>query len=428
MITRKQLEQVVADSGLWNSGQENYKFVLSPDVFRLSCAQKQEVEELGTSLQECLSGLGRIAAIAATPTLSSCEMWGRIGRILRVGLPSLYNGLATIRPGRTPTICKVDIMEDNQSHLHVAEIDGHNKHGLGYSTLGQRFRKLCFPKAQAFPGVAVALAKAVKAQNPKSANLVVLYADQERFYDPDFRILQQEMQKYGVQVNVVPELKLAEKKSAELKEFLKSQTLWLDLPVMYHNDRLGKMLAEFYQEGRVDFLLPPKPFFGSKAVLGLLRNEERDEELEAVLRSQIPGKYLTSLRRFLPQTFLIRKGRDPAFWQELCRHKRFVLKECVASGMKGTIFSDDEEFEAELARACQSQFLYVLQEEVPVATRRFSYFDEEGDLKEDRWYTRITVHFNFKKVADVIATARPDKKVHGAPDCLQLGTIIEERS
>ena len=42
------------------------------------------------------------------------------------------------------------------------------------------------------------------------------------------------------------------------------------------------------------------------------------------------------------------------------------------------------------------------------------------------WFMRITVHFAQRQVADVIVTARQDKKVHGAKDCIQLGTIISD--
>jgi len=55
----------------------------------------------------------------------------------------------------------------------------------------------------------------------------------------------------------------------------------------------------------------------------------------------------------------------------------------------------------------------------------FDYFDENGQIRKGNgWYTRITVHFIHRQVADIIVTARQDKKVHGAKDCLQLGTVI----
>lgn len=425
MLTYQLIRNAVIQSGLWDSGQENYLFLLSPDVYRVSPTQLKELEEMGRALQECLAGLGRIAATAFTPTLGYGDTWGMITRALRSGIPALYNNLQSIKPSRTPTLCKVDLMEAVDGHYYVAEVDGHNKHGLGYSTLAVRIRDLLVKGSKTFPGVARTLAGEIKRRKAGNQTVLMLYGDHERFYLPEFRILAAEMAGLGVNLVIRSEMEMKENPRQQLLD-LREPRLLIDLPVMYHNPKLNEALAEFYQQGGLDFLLPPKPFLGSKAVLALLRNDEGNPELEAILRSQIKSSALETLRRFIPETYLIRKSKEPQHWLNLCDGRRFVLKKCVASGMKGTVFTDDPEFDEEFALACRSYYHYVLQEEVRSLTQHFRYYTSFGAPEEADWYTRVTVHFHLGTVADLVVTARQDKKVHGAPDCLQLGTVISD--
>lgn len=425
MLTQQLIRKIVIDSGLWDSGKENYLFLLSPDVYRVDSKHLAELNEMDGALQECLSGLGRIAATAFTPTLSYGDTWGMVARALRTGIPALYNDLQSLKPSRTPTLCKVDLVEAIDGHYYIAEIDGHNKHGLGYSTLAARIRDLLEKNPKTFPGVAKVLVKEIKRRKAGGLRVLMLYGDHERFYLPEFKILADELESLGIRLVIRSEMELLENPKQQVLYFQEPRLL-IDLPVMYHNPELSLALAQLYREGAVDFLFPPKPFLGSKAVLALLRNDEGNPELEAILRSQIKLSFLETLRRYIPETYLVHKGKKPQHWLNLCDGRRFVLKKCIASGMKGTVFTTDPEFETEFAQACGSYYQYVLQEEVPSQTRGYDYYTEGGGLDHDYWYTRVTVHFNLKQVADLVVTARRDKKVHGAPDCLQLGAVIEE--
>lgn len=424
VVTYTDVEQVVQESGLWHGTGENYRFLPSPAVYTLTGEQRKELEKLGVALRESLGGLGRIFAIASQSQFAYGKTWGMVLRSLRTGVPKNYHHLACLHAGRTPAICKVDLMEGVDGRFYIAEIDGHNKHGLGYSTLGARCRRLIAPDAQTFPGVANVIAVETKRLNRGVGDLVLLYADQERFYLPEFRILREELKHHGVELTVVAESEL-ELGRIEGRKYFKKHPLFVDLPFMYHNKTLNELLAEGYVQGEVDFLLPPKPFFGSKAILALLRNDEEKPELEAVLRSQIPLGALALVREYLPETYLVHKGEKRERWAKLADGRRFVLKETVSSGMKGTVFPEDDGYEKTFNDACASYYRFVFQEEVHPKRQRFAYFDDRQQLAEADWYTRVTVHFTRREVADIIVTARRDKKVHGAPDCLQLGTVIE---
>ncbi len=420
----EQVRQVVLDSGLWNNGgTSRYGFVLSPSVYEVSPEKREELEVLGAALHDCLAGLGRIAAIAFNPKLGYSLTWRMITKALHIGVPAVYHDIMLLNPSRTPSICKVDIMESQDGNFRIAEIDGHNKHGLGYSTLAARIRKVLMPETQAFPGVASTLAK--EAARRGENTIVLLYADEERFYLPEFRILQAELATHGIKVVVVAESDVrVEGDKAIMSGDDKDQKLFVDLPFLYHNRPLNALLAARYRAGEIDFLIPPKPFLGSKAVLALLRNDIGNEELEAILKSQIRPASLDLLRRYIPETYLVHKKAKEEYWRGLCNGKQFVLKESISSGMKGTVFTDDPHFNATMKHACDSHYRFILQEEVASRARSFQYFADGGSLQQGEWFMRITVHYSMRRVADIIVTARQDKKVHGALDCLQLGSIV----
>ncbi len=417
------MKRMVTDSGIWRGG-ENHTFILSPSVYQVTSSEKVELEKLGQALYDCLGGLGRITTIAFNPKLHHSNAWNKISKILGMEIPNVYREIMLLKPSSVPMICKVDLMKSKDGRYFIAEIDGHNKHGLGYSTLAARLRRILYPEARSFPGVAASLANGV--QRLGKDGITLLYSDRERFYLPEFEILKSGLADLGVRTTIASENDMTIDSGGNLgmKGGEKADGLFVDFPFLFSNQPLNVRLAELYAEGGVEFLIPPKPFFGSKASLALMKNEERDEDLEAILRSQIPSPSLELLRRYIPQTYLIHKGEKKSYWSGKMNGTPFIIKESVSSGMKGVVFKGDSEFEKTLDLASQSFYRFILQEEICNSPQRFSYFSKEGNFLEEDWFMRITVHYSMRSVADIIVTARRDKKVHGAPDSLQLGTII----
>ncbi len=416
-MTKDKVEQIVLDSGLWDAGRRStHGFILSPSVFQISKARGQEFEKIGVALHECLAGMGRIIHIAANPQLAHNKTWRMLSRVSRVGIPKIYHEIQLLKPSKVLAICKVDFMEDVFGKLYIAEIDGHNKHGLGYSTLGARIRQVVAPDAEAFSGVAASLAKVIQKKTSGNNKLTLLYSDQERFYLPEFKILQDDLAKNGMTMSIIVE--------SAFDFSRQGKGLFLDFPFCHSGPSFEQKIANAYQEEKIDFLIPPKPFLGSKAMLALLRNDENNEELETILRSQIPINSLELLRSYIPETYLITKGISPNFWTNLCDGRPFVLKAVISSGMKGTEFSDDMKFTDLLQKASSSYYLYIMQREITNRPQLLRYFGENGDCLEDNWFARITTHYSLRQVADIIVTARRDKKVHGALDCLQISATV----
>lgn len=430
----EKVQSVVADSGIWKYGSKaSHGFILSPSFYRITEKQRKELEVLGQALHNCLGGLGKLAVIASNPQIAHGATWGMIGRILRTGVPKTYQDIQLLKPGKVPAICKVDIMQKNDGTFQIAEIDGHNKHGLGYSTLAARIRQGIVPQADVFPGVTFFLAQEVKKINEKKEgkkrdSLVLLYASQESFYLPEFMVLQSEFKKHGINLIVVAEKSV---RVEDNKIFFtpdgEQYDLLLDFPFLYHHPKLNARLADLYSREEIDFLIPPKPFLGSKAVLALLRNDIKNEELESILKSQISASSLEFIRKYIPETYLIHRMRSRSReqeWRKRFNGKLFVIKESISSGMKGLAFKEDSCFDDFFSRACNSYYRFIMQEEVTNQPQCFEYFTDDGIAQKDEWYMRITVHYATRQIADIIVTARRDKKVHGALDCLQLGTVV----
>jgi hypothetical protein len=202
--------------------------------------------------------------------------------------------------------------------------------------------------------------------------------------------------------------------------------VFLDLPFLYHREELSQMLLTRYQNREVRFVIPPKPCLGAKGVLALLRNDVDNGHLEAILQAFIPAKDLQRVREYIPRTFLVgRQGLDPSKLAWKISEGRYVLKESISSGMKGTVFSDDPDFQSILERASKTQLNWILQEEVVNAPQTFSHFDQDATCHTSNdWFMRVTVQYVGRTLADVVVTARQDKAVHGAPDCIMLGTTV----
>lgn len=199
----EQVKQVVLESGLWDDGRESsHGFILSPGVYELSQEKQNELEAIGLALYDCLTGLGNLM-VGVHARNNGNHLYGMMARILKTGIPTIYHDLMALHPDYVPSICKVDIMESDSGNFFIAEIDGHNKHGLGYSILAARIRDAVMPKARAFPGVAVIIAQEMECRG--QSHIALLYADQEKFYLPEFRVLKSELARLGIELTIVAE-------------------------------------------------------------------------------------------------------------------------------------------------------------------------------------------------------------------------------
>lgn len=388
-------------------------------MYRITPAQEQELTQLGRAILDCLRALAEIAVIVYGPRRSDGRAWTLIRNVLSTGVPGLYQELQGMREKEIPRLLKVDLMVDADGAFKIAEIDGHNKHGLGYSTLAKRFREALYPDAPSLPGAIKLLADEIRRQGHDTLKL--LYGDQERFYKPEFEIAIQELAREGISCELMAE---AEADANNLRT-----GLFLDLPFLFRRaNELYPSIIAAYKAGDVEFVIPPKPCLGSKGVLALLRNDGEDKHLEAILRAFTRPDTLELVRRYIPETVLVDgRAHTNNNANALDHNHPYVLKEVISSGMHGTIFSSDPTFRAALQRARESRANWIMQREIVNQPQTFAWYEADGTLQKTHdWFMRVTVQYVGHKPADVIVTARRDKAVHGGKDCLQLGTVIAD--
>jgi hypothetical protein len=204
------------------------------------------------------------------------------------------------------------------------------------------------------------------------------------------------------------------------------------LPFLYRKEKFYETIIPAYKNDEIKFIIPPKPFLGAKGLLALLRNDKGNEHLEALLLSFIRKESIEMVRKYIPETLLVGKlseGIDSV--KELILKKKYVLKESISSGMKGTVFSDEACFDSVLRRACTTNMNWILQEEIINQPQTFSWFENRNSdvpkiKTSNDWFMRVTTQYVNRKLGDVIITACRNKAVHGGKSCLQLGTIIDE--
>jgi len=406
---------IIHESGIWASAQHH--FIPSGDVLRLTGQQAEEIQKIATASYRFLRDMAGVAARAHRGIpYGPGEL---LDAIFGAGLPRSHKSVCFLRPDEPgPFLFKIDLMMTPQG-LRIAEIDGFNRRGAGYSTLAALVRAALYPDALSFPGVIPLMATRLRQRGIERFTL--LYADKERFYLPEFTILARELAQQGVTMEVIGE-----------KEFTPSddRRVFLDFPLLDANHEAIAYLVKAYADDSVTFLNPPRPFWGSKNLLGLLWGSPLH------VYGFIPSETGDCLRSFTPPTHILGAPRrtkrrrrtlgKSGPWQRRLAYdpNSYILKAAMSSGMKGVTFSHDPRFAAGIEKAESGRYTYVLQEAVEQSPQPLCYFDQGGQECKGDWYVRLTVHVVDGTAADIIVTARQDTAVHGATDSLQIGAII----
>ena len=423
-VSHAQLTGLIEDTGIWaGSRRQTHSFVPSPDLFELSEPMRVELDRLARALDRGLLGASRLMAIAADSSLHrSPSVYTTFARTLGHGAP--YNLGTFVKPSRLPLYRKLDLVP-SPTGLMIVEIDATNPRGLGYTTMGRLQAGLIAPDAELLPGAVAHIATYLHKQGV--TEVTFLYGDRQRFYLPEFEIVARAYAEFGITLTPVNEVDVL------VKEFglINGQTdqalgnWFVDLPFLSHNGPLVAWFRDAVRDNRVNFVVPPKHFLSSKALLALFTNPVGNPDVEALLRTQIDPAELDVLRAHIPATYLVDKTRPFGFYREVAGTGRWVLKASVSSGMKGVVFSDEEGFDAALASAAASKrATNILQAEVPGREYHFTTFDAAHQpVTSGGWHLRLIAMMGPNSVLDCMATARQHKAVHGAPDAILTGVV-----
>ena len=399
------LEDTVRATGLWDDGRRtgSHSFLLSPKVYEISAAQRAELDELCRAIQRALLGLSRLVGIAGDNSLSGgLGAYNDLYRRLTRATPY---GLSTLRPSNLPILAKVDLMVDAAGQFKIAEIDATNPRSWGYSLVGRAICAAVDDEALLLPGVIPFVAAHLR--RARADSVMFLYGETQRFYAPEFAIAADALKELGINMEVAVETAVVPPVGYD----------WLvDLPLMNRNKALIKYLVAAARDRSVQFLIPPKHFLSSKAVLAILSTP--DEATRHLLATQIESRDLELIGRYLPRT----RAASPEL---VASPQGLVLKRTVASGMKGVAFTNDVSFAALRAQATVHPHLFVLQAEVNQRPYDWPVYAPGGVLETTPgWYVRLTAYAARTGLQDLAVTLRRDKRVHGSTDAVVTGTVL----
>ncbi|MBI2640536.1 MAG: hypothetical protein HYW91_01460 [Candidatus Sungbacteria bacterium] len=412
------IRRIVTDLGIWGEGREmSHKFILSPEVYPFTEDEYSQLKTIGQSLYVVMQGMSQIVAFSEDQRIAKGRVWDIIRRVTKIGIPRYHRRLQVQFPEQYPILFKVDMLR-SEGKFWIVELDGVNTHGFGYTVLLNSIRDALTSRAsRRLTGIAATIVRHMR-EHWREEELFCFVSGNSRFYDPYYRLLMRELEHSGISTTYCGEW------WAEHGEKLKEwHHVALQFPIFRGGSDLQKIFTERCEHGDLVFLIPPKTFMGSKAVFALLKNSVGDENVEAVLRQYIGGDSLDTLRSFMPATYLVYPEGERAVTNALREREgvNWVLKQAISSGMKGTKLS---------LNIAPDAFPYwqphqtILQEELENDPLALTFYDEEGNMRIGTWFARFTAHFHFDELADMDVTARQDKLVHGASDCLMFGATL----
>jgi hypothetical protein len=403
-FSRETLESYLVGTGFWGNPElrDRHGYQLSPAAYVLSGEQASELERLSEATHSAVSSLNQqlVAYAARSPKLTNGEA-GLLKRakIATRGLLSPYDGVNEV-----PPVLKVDLVQDVAGHFRIVEVDSYNPRGFGYATLLERSLPELW-RTPRLPGIE-RLATMIGEHSSQVDTWYLLVSEFERYYETSARIFVRALNDFGVAAKLVREQELYQNPGHPL--FTDPSAGVLVIPdTLDQYPQVRQALVKQYQNGTLTTFYPPLSYLGSKGFLPELREQ--------------PG-----MDEFLPKTTLV--GKKHNGWKDrVDPHKPQVLKATVSSGMKKVLFSDLDT--AGFCRTLEEASnlpgsSWILQEQVEQEPIPIVAFDDDGARVENQYFLRITAYVSAQGLVDAEITGRPDRKVHGAPDCIQIPVLV----
>jgi hypothetical protein len=401
-LSRPYFENYLRNCGYWANEDRRAQlaYVPSPSVYIATKRQEADLERMAKATYLAVHGLN----VALCKTAGEKNLTKEAARFLQLG-NSASRGLLRPQDGETriPPMIKVDLVQDVDGMYQIAEVDTYNPRGFGFAAMLEESLQSDL-KLRRFPGMEQ-LCRILKTNGVSDDTLwFVLVSEFERFYRPAYEIFSRALKRRGIHM---PTISTHEVSSVFVNEhnYMKGGVFSIPDTLFTEDPAIRTLLLEKYRDKSLEAVYPPVAYLGSKAFLPYLR-------------------MFAGMGEFLPKTRLVGKHYPEPENTDLFLKQ--VLKATVSSGMKGVYFSDtDEEYPAVLEKArAQRNPSWILQEQVPQVPVPIIVFDDDGNRVTRDYYLRLTAYISVNGIIDVEVTGRPDKKVHGAPDCIQIPVVL----
>ncbi|MDB5237899.1 MAG: hypothetical protein JWM46_169 [Candidatus Kaiserbacteria bacterium] len=392
-ISRGHLESYLEATGYWGDAVRRRRntYVLSPSAYVISPDQKKQLDRLSKATFNAVRTLStHLSDLAGERSLTNKDA---------VFLALAGSGLRGLLgpkdiAGKVPPCLKVDLVQDERGVYQIAEVDAYNPRGFGYMALLDESMPNSFPRSG--PGVSAVADLMIEAAG--EGEWAIIVSEHERFYQPAFDVFRRALAHRGVYARLVYEDDVRLLGTDIRNVFVIPESLNQNIWARAH-------LLDRYKRGELCLFYPPAAYLGSKAFLPYLAAQE-------------------GMAEFIPACSLVCRRVDPLL---VCNGYPSVLKGVMSSGMKQVIFSDAdaELFRSKFAEArSQKRPSWILQKLVSQKPIPIVVFDEKSGLTQRDHFLRITAYISEKGLVGAEVTGRPDPKVHGAPDCIQIPTIL----
>ncbi len=392
-LSNKSLKQYLIDIGYWKGElRQKNAYVLSPSAYALRAPEKSELNKLSIAAWNALEKLGlRITELANQKSPSRAD--AQFVKMARGASCSLWS--PELIGAQVSPVVKIDLVQGIDGRYYIAEIDAYNPRGFGYlgyldDTISREFDR---------SGGGMYLLASLMHGEKESTSWLIVVSEFERFYEPVYRVFANQLAQYGLTVQVIRENALAENPAlltSDVRVFCISETF-------HRSPQVRALLLEHTKKSPSFY--PPRAYLGSKGWLPYLAQD-------------------AALALYLPHTIAVDRTTD---LQGVFGNQPFVLKASVSSGMKKVVFSDEcaPASEKALAEARQTKLpSWIAQKAVQQKAQAVVVFDEAGNRLTRDYYFRITAYASKFGCLGIEITGRPDRKVHGAPDCIQIPAVL----
>lgn len=401
-MSRDGLERYLKWSGYWGDAylRKRHAYVLSPCAYVMDHSWAHWFDRVAKDLYQGLRNLNSYLCDLAAQKSHTHEE----ARFMKLATPAARSLLRPIDGVRdVPPVLKIDFVPDTFGVPYIAEVDAYNPRGLGYASLldgsiPSGFRKYRQGGSRVLGDIASVFPKNVDEKQP----LHILVSEFERYYTTAFTIFAEELSR-----RERPTKLLHESECREDAGRVASVHSLLMIPESMNTAPVARdELLERYKSGDLQLFYPPVPYLGSKAFLPYLQTQK-------------------GLGEVIPKSVLV--GRDGAHKEVVASGKPLMLKAVVSSGMKGVYFSDlDAAVFTQTLETAESmrKSAWIVQEQIPQSPLRVTIFDAQGKRVTKEYYLRLTAYIDAYGLLDLGITGRPDRRVHGASDCIMLPVLF----
>ncbi|XLQ19694.1 MAG: hypothetical protein ACKUBY_03820 [Candidatus Moraniibacteriota bacterium] len=380
-MEKSDIEQSLIECGLWDTPEKRrrHNYILSPCAYLVTKQQQEQLLVIAKSVYAAIETLDKVLI-----EIAKNKPRDRYEQELFSLASRACNGLA--KPGvfsaGIPKVMKLDLMQTPKGDFKIAEVDAYNPRGLAFmAILDETVKNLDLEQYSGLKG----FAKMLRGQRYE-----YIYSEKEFYYLPAFEVMQKLLVNYGIDMPLVVESELETRSP-------KKAVIIPDSLTRCSKDVRANLLDE------CETFFPPKAYLGAKGFLPFLSNCD-------------------GMENFIPKTQLVSKRH------EVDIEGASILKATMSSGMKGILFSDldAEKFAKQLEQCSKAKKAsWVLQKQVEQESLELKIFDNLGKIKMKKYYLRITAQITKDGILGLDITGRPDRIVHGAPDCIQLPAILE---